>query len=127
MTSHYGKDELQQVPSVTRATDSPTVAAQERKAAIEMARQAAVNGWNKADLADVLGALGMLTHKQVDRVAEKLNLEIDPDYVAMCGGDRHPAKGNMYRAHDGRWRCRPCGQEQGVARRQETKRLQAGG
>lgn len=121
MTTRYGKDEIQQIPSVTRGEDSPEVAVQERKAAIEMARQCIRDGWNRADLADVLGALGMLTQDQAERVAEKLQLELDPGYVAMCPGNKHPAKGNIYRASDSRWRCRPCGQEQGVRKRQETK------
>lgn len=119
--------EIRYVPGVFNQRDDSGMTPEERKAAIEMARQCERDGWNKADLADVLGALGFLSHKQVDKVAESLKLEIDPGYVAKCPGDRHPAKGNMYRAHDGRMRCRPCGQEQGVKRRLETKRLQRGG
>lgn len=80
----------------------------ERKVAIEMARQASRGGWGEAALADVLAALGLLSGKQAEKVAEILAQDPDPLHNPMCPENLHPARGNVYRTADGHRRCRPC-------------------
>lgn len=84
---------------------------QQRKAAIEMARQAKKGGWSEAALADVLAALGILSGKQAQRVAQTLHQNPDPHYVPVCPGGTHVAEGNVVRARDGHVRCRECAVE----------------
>lgn len=81
---------------------------EERKTAVLLAGLADKGGWNRAALADVLAAVGLMPGEQAERIAAQLHQDPDPNYESVCPSGSHPAKGNVYRTKDFRVRCTAC-------------------